>query len=221
MRELDKVIEAGEEVVWEGKPKFAPFLASSFLGTIVVGFIVVFFVLPFTMSLLVGAVAFGGVTGGAAGGAAAGGFALLGFVVVLVACAVMCFLPVIYTALVYKNMYYAITNRRVIIQRGLIGRDFAIVDFDQIHNAEVNVGVFDKMFGGNSGTLMLWAGRTQSAGKRGVVEVPDALQNVMDPYEVFKFFKKIEYDVKTDIEFPNKYRPGVNPGYGTQYQPKK
>jgi membrane protein YdbS with pleckstrin-like domain len=212
MRELDKVIEAGEEVVWEGRPKFAPFLGSSFVGTIVMGFIVVFFVMPFAFSFMVGAFAIGG--------AGAGGFALLGLLLVVLGGIALCLLPVLYTALVYKNMHYAITNRRVIIQRGLIGRDFAIVDFDKIHNAEVNVGVLDKLFGGNSGSIMLWAGRTVS-GKHGVREVPDTLQNILAPYDVFKFFKKVSYDVKTDMEYPNQYRPPENPGYGTKYRPEK
>jgi uncharacterized membrane protein YdbT with pleckstrin-like domain len=61
----------------------------------------------------------------------------------------------IYKFLVYKYTYYAITNKRVIIQKGLIGRDFEIVDFDKITNAEVNVGVLDKLFGGNSGSILI------------------------------------------------------------------
>lgn len=36
----------------------------------------------------------------------------------------------LYKALVYKHTYYAITNKRVLIQTGLIGRDFEMVDFD-------------------------------------------------------------------------------------------
>ena len=123
----------------------------------------------------------------------------------------------IYKALVYKHTYYAVTNKRVIIQKGLIGRDFEIVDFDQITNSEVNVGVLDKLFGGDSGSILISTAGTFTYTRRGPVQKPYTISNINNPYEVFKFFKKVSHAVKTDIQYPNKYRPETNPGYGTKY----
>ncbi|MFC1775034.1 PH domain-containing protein [Nanoarchaeota archaeon] len=61
----------------------------------------------------------------------------------------------IYNIILHRHMHYAITNKRVIIQKGVIGRDFEMVDFDKITNAEVDVGFFDQIFGGNSGTIKI------------------------------------------------------------------
>ena len=105
------------------------------------------------------------------------------------------------------------------IQKGVVGRDFEIVDFDKISNAEVNIGLFDKMFG-NTGSILLTTAGSLTYSRQGPVSRPYILSNVKNPYEVFKFFKKVSYDVKTDIQFPNKYRPNVNPGYKTKYKPK-
>ena len=126
-----------------------------------------------------------------------------------------------YQILVYKHVYYAITNKRVLFQKGLIGRDFEMVDFDQITNAEVNVGLFDKLFGNNSGSILISTAGTFTYGKRGAVSRPYTIRNIENPYEVFKLFKKVSHAVKTDIQYPNKYRPKTNPGYQTGYKPGK
>ncbi len=125
----------------------------------------------------------------------------------------------IYKILVYKRIHYAITNKRVLFQRGLIGRDFDVVDFDQITNAQVNVGILDKLFGNSSGSIMISTAGTFAHTRRGVVSRPYVISHVENPYEVFKFFKKVSHAVKTDIHFPNKYRPKSNPGYESEYNP--
>jgi hypothetical protein len=118
-------------------------------------------------------------------------------------------------------MYYAITDKRVIIQSGLIGRDFEIVDFDQITNAEVNVGIFDKLFSSNSGSILLSSAGTVMQTQNGTMQKPFVISSIPNPYDVFKFFKKVSHDVKTDIQYPNQLRPVNNPGYGTTYRGKE
>lgn len=128
----------------------------------------------------------------------------------------------IYQFLLHKNLYYVITNKRVIIQKGVVGTDFEYIDFDQITNAEVSVGFFDKMFGGDTGSILIFSPSSfETTSKRGIKHKPKVLAHIFNPYEVFKFFKKISYDVKTDIEYPNQLRPNQNPGYQTTYHPDK
>jgi uncharacterized membrane protein YdbT with pleckstrin-like domain len=202
MRELDKVLDKNEKVHWEGKPRFWPFFLGGFVGAI---FGIFFLVI-------------GGVF--VVAGVASGNYWFLLLPHFWIGVAFVFGLP-IYTALVHKHIYYAITNKRVLFQKGLIGRDFEMVDFDQITNAEVNVGVLDKLFGHGSGSILISTAGSLTYSRNGQVQKPYVMSNIDHPYEVFKFFKKVSHAVKTDIQYPNKLRPKTNPGYGTSYNPKK
>ena len=43
------------------------------------------------------------------------------------------------------------------------------------------------------------------------------LYDIEDPYFITQKLQEIVVDIKTDIEFPNEFRPSENPGYGTRY----
>lgn len=200
MKELDKILDQNEKVFWEGRPKFWPFFLSGFGGAI------------FGLFFLVigGIFVFQGIASGNYF------FILLPhfwFGVIIV------FGVPIYKALVYKHTYYAVTNKRVLFQKGLIGRDFEMVDFDQITNADVRVGLLDIIFGGRSGSILISTAGSFTYGRHGRIQKPYTISHISNPYDVFKFFKKVSYAVKTDIQYPNKYRPKTNPGYGTDYDP--
>lgn len=128
----------------------------------------------------------------------------------------------VYEYLAYGRIQYAITNKRALFQRGLIGRDFECIDFDKITNAEVDVAFYDRIFGRNTGSIIITSAGI-SAAKMESRPFTGAYTfcNIPNPYEVFRFFKKVSHDVKTDIKFPNRYRPNENPGYKTDYNPDK
>ena len=46
------------------------------------------------------------------------------------------------------------------------------------------------------------------------------LEDVHHPHEYMNKIQDITRDIKTDIAFPNKYRPEDNPGYHTKYDKK-
>ena len=204
MDELDKILDKNEKVFWEGKPKFWAFLLSSSVPAMIFGLFFMIFLIPFIIIATIK----GGLWGW-------GIFLLPHFWVGII----FIFGIPTYQILVYKHIYYAITNKRVLYQKGLIGRDFVMVDFDQITNAEVNLGLFDKLLGGNTGSILISTAGTFT-GRRGMSR-PYTLRNIENPYDVFKFFKKVSHAVKTDIQFPNLYRPKKNIGYETSYNPKK
>ncbi len=210
MIEFDKVLDGNEKVFWDGKPKFWPFMFGSSILTTIFGLIWVVILIPF---ILISSFSI------AQDGLAGWGFFLL--TPFLVGIVLVFGIPAC-QLLVYKNIHYAITNKRVLLQKGLVGRDFEMVDFDQITNAEVNIGLFDKLIGGSSGSILIsTAGSFTQGSNGGLIQKPYILRNIENPYGVFKFFKKVSHAVKTDIQFPNKYRPTTNPGYNTPYNPKK
>ncbi len=132
---------------------------------------------------------------------------------------------VLYVSLVYKHIWYVTTNKRAIFQRGLIGRDFDFADYDKIESGTVEVGVIDKLFGKDSGSIAVYANRlvavtsTDSHGNAGsgARNVPFVFSYITDPYNTFELFKKISFDVKSDIHYPNVLRPDQNKGYKTKY----
>lgn len=197
MRELDKVLNDNEKILWEGTPRFWPFF---FSGVIFALFGLVFLVVGgFVLGIAI----------------ATHNYFLLLFPHFWIGAAIVFGVPM-YKILVYKKTYYAITDKRVIIQKGVVGRDFDMVDYDQMSNAEVNVGVFDVLFGHGSGSILISTPGTFVQGKYGPVAHPYIVANIPNPYDVFKLFKKTSFNVKTDMDFPNKYRPGDNPGYNTK-----
>ncbi|MBS3080267.1 PH domain-containing protein [Candidatus Pacearchaeota archaeon] len=202
MKEIDKILDSKEKVFWEGRPKFWPFFLSGFAGAL---FGLIFLIVGGIFVIM---------------GILSGNYFFI-FIPHFWIGVVFVFGIPLYKALVYSHTYYAITHKRIILQKGLIGRDFETVDFDQITNAEVNVGVLDKLFGGGSGSILLSTAGTFTYTRRGPIQKPYTISHIANPYEVFKFFKKVSHDVKTDIHFPNKYRPTENPGYRTHYNVKK
>ncbi|MEK6900479.1 MAG: PH domain-containing protein [Nanoarchaeota archaeon] len=170
MKELDKVLDKKEKVLWEGKPKFWPFVISGTLALSLVGLIFLLFGIGGFLEII-----------------ESGNYFYLLLLPQFWIPVIFAFGIPIYTLLAYRNVYYAITNRRVLFQAGVIGRDFQIVDFDNITNAEVSVGIMDKLFGNTSGNIFIYTAS----------EKQYSFLHVQNPYEVFRFFKKVSHEVKT------------------------
>jgi len=199
MREIEKVLDANEQVFWENKPVFWPYFLTGAISEFVPG---MFWI------AIVGALTWLGLSI-----PDRSTLYYLGWSFFLVPFWLVGIWLVaghhIYKILLFSRLHYAVTNKRVIIQKGVIGRDFVYIDFNKITHAEVRVGFWDKVFGGNSGSIIVSATGQYF------------LQNISDPYGVFKFFKKVSFDVKTDIEYPNALRSSENPGYNSRYNPNE
>lgn len=114
---------------------------------------------------------------------------------------------------IYRNTYFTYTDKRVIIKSGFMGVDYKTKDFYNIENVEVNVGPLENVFG--VGTIRIDEGyvRTGKHSRR----VGHRLYGIQKPYEVFKALKQTVTDIKSDINYPNDYRPETNKGYNTRY----
>jgi uncharacterized membrane protein YdbT with pleckstrin-like domain len=172
MREIDKVLERGEEVIWEGVPVKGPFM----LKRLVLGvFFLAFFGL-FLFPMFLPAIP----------------AAIDQSPWFLLCCSIPAFLTLTFVVLLlwwvaisYRNTYYALTNRRLIIQKGVIGRDFSMVEFHRVTHSGVNVGFFDKMIGGSSGSL-----KVHTAGTGGQKGTNLVFENIADPYDLFKLLDR-------------------------------
>ncbi len=195
MQEFEKILNENEEIIWESRPKLLPFLSPSSIRDI--GMLVVaFLVAPLFMML---------------------GLLIFSLFLSLLLSVpdilfISYFVPVlslvVYKILLCRKTKYAITDKRIIVQTGIIGRDFSFIDFDQITNIEVDVNIFDLLFSKSSGTILVFSAGNIKTYRDGSVPEPYKMQHVPDPYLVFKKLKGVSLDVKTDIKYPNLMRKG-------------
>ncbi|MFH1655676.1 MAG: PH domain-containing protein [Candidatus Omnitrophota bacterium] len=200
-QQFQVVKDSDEEFIWIGEPKFLPFLCSG---------------IPFLIiGLIWGAIDYGFIRG--LGSAEKG--PSLWFIVPFFALHLFPFwgsiLNMVRLVLVHKNTFYAITNKRVMMRSGFWGIDFNSIDYDKISDIQVTVNPLENALG--VGTVRFSAGKVGSKGN----PLTDDFIAVENPYEVFKKVKTVSVDVKTDWNYPNKLRPGENPGYRTKYDPGK
>ena len=191
MNELSKILDTNEQVFWEGKPRFWPYFLSGVVPTFIFGLAWTGFLVPF--------------------------FAVN-------------FLPKenLSSSSGFTNTFFFAWNI-FLVPFLLIGLWMLVgvhiykgfIDFDQITNSEVNVGFWDRVLAQNTGSILISSSGTFGSTRQGHIARPYTLSNITDPYEVFKFVKKVSHDVKTDIEYPNAMRPSENPGYQSTYDPNK
>ena len=63
--------------------------------------------------------------------------------IVIMACTLFFIIPLLY-ARSYNNLYYAYTNKRLIVRKGTIGIDYKTLDYKFISSTSVDVGLLDK-----------------------------------------------------------------------------
>lgn len=202
MDELNLVLDKNEKLLWSGKPKFLPYVITRVMILGVVIFMFTFIGVIFILSNT--------------GTNVTNRFdiidpLLLWSTIIAIAGSN------ILVRLWWRVAFYGITDKRVILQSGIFGRDFTFMDFDKIQNTNVNIGLIDKIF--KTGSIFMFTGFS-SGGTRNITYTK-TIANIPNPYDVFKLFNRTEFDVKTDMNYPNKLRPGDNPGYKTEYKPDK
>ena len=89
------------------------------------------------------------------------------------------FTIIVYPILVWRNLFYVLTEKRVIIRKGIIGIDFDILKLELIQQINVNVGIIDRAYG--TGSLIIQAMGVQ----------PLIIENVKNPLMVREKLEKL------------------------------
>ena len=134
MNEIKKVLEPSEKVEWEGKPKAVSYFANQILGLIFFGgfaALIIYLTKDQNPNYLLWI------------------YGTVGLLIIMIVSGI----------LNYRVTHYEITNKRAIIQSGIIGRNFKSNDYDQIKNVSVNVGIIDRIF--NTGTIQIFTGEIE------------------------------------------------------------
>jgi len=135
--DLKAILEKDEKILWIGKPKSAPFILK---GLVVVPIVVLFGVFPL---LIVPREVFTVLP-------------VLFFLVLWELFPVIFILSVtLYPILLLRNILYIVTDRRIIVRKGVIGIDYDILNLELVQQVNIDVGIWDKVYG--TGTLVIQA----------------------------------------------------------------
>lgn len=195
---FENVLDANEKLIWSDEPSFWPFMLQALprLGVSLFG--IVIFGSQFQYSLENFKEYLRGPD-----------YSFLIFITIFVSIG---FLDVLRLLLSYSNTGYALTDKRVLIRGGFWGTDFKSIDHDKITELLVDVNPIENIL--KVGTIKTFTGKTTEKGSRAY----DSIIGIKNPYDIFKQFKTVSLDVKTDINYPNALRPDNNPGYNTVYE---
>ncbi len=194
--EIKDIINKGEQILWQGKPKKNAYILSSIFTMFPIGIIWLLFDGGF-ITIMITTGAFKQMPIGAIIG-------IIAFFAFHLMPVWIWFGHIITASRSYKNLEYAFTNKRIIIKSGIIGIDFKNIYYSEIESVNLKVGLFDKFF--KVGDIYIKSN-----------EQSQVLFDIDDPYFITQKLQEIVIDIKTDIEFPNGLRPEENPGYNTKY----
>lgn len=191
--EIADLLNEGESILWEGKPKKSSFILSSVLRFAIPALIFLCFDVAFLCILL---------------------FVIHGapWFVYLIYGVFMLFhlLPfwiwlssVLSASKRQEKEDYAFTERRILVKKGFIGSTIVSIYYPSITSVNVRVGLVERMC--KVGDIYILAGAQKVV-----------LEDIVDASFIASKLQRIAEDVKADVNYPNALRPKENPGYDTK-----
>lgn len=190
MKKNNTFLDPNEKIIWQGRERFLP----RFLFLILRKLLIAFIILIFTGVFL--AIA-----------SIANNKAMDNFLSLFLFMTFIILIYIIYVIILHHSVNYLITNKRAIGWLGVIKRNFKFIDFDKIQNIEIKISFLDRMIGNNTGSIIIMSASQTLH-----------FHHIANSFEVVKILKNTSYNIKTDISFPNAFRPKDNPGYNTKYK---
>lgn len=119
------------------------------------------------------------------GNAAETVFDVTNFAITLSVGVVVILLYTVYLIFFYRNLYYCVTNERIIIRRGVFGTDYKTLDMQMIGATNVHVSILDKIVRRNTGSIVFGSNSAPLVGQGSVFIFKD----IVDPYNESKEIK--------------------------------
>ena len=101
---------------------------------------------------------------------------------------VMVTIPLLIPLFMHKNRFYAVTNKRLIIQKGFFGIDFAFLPIESVQYVSVSVSPLDRYLKKGTGTISFGAVSTPVTSKSGATFAFGDIGNVYENYKIIKTF---------------------------------
>lgn len=116
--------------------------------------------------------------------------------VVVISILIVCIgISLLFSFLSYKNTYYAYTNKRIIIRKGIFGVDYKSLDMSMIGAVTVNVSLLDKILTKNTGSVA-FGSMASPIGGEGAHMFKFA--HISNPYETYKEIKSVIDEFKNN-----------------------
>ncbi|MBS7617428.1 PH domain-containing protein [Candidatus Bathyarchaeota archaeon] len=90
-----------------------------------------------------------------------------------------------YPILLWRNLYYVLTDRRIIVRKGVIGIDYDILDLEYVQRVDLERGIWDRIYG--TGTIVV-----QAVGVKTI-----EMYSIPDPFKSIDLLKKTVENVKS------------------------
>lgn len=210
---IRQLLDTNEEIIWEGKPDRLTYIIGS-----PVLYIFALFWGAFDFTFIRMIFSSGPFGSGGFGGMGGFGFFMVPFFLLHLMPVWIAIGGPIYRTISWHYVNYMITAKRVYIESGIVGRDVNIIEFTDIREPSVNVGVIERLR--SCGTIQLNPYTESGSNGSRRTAFRATLAHIAQPYETFKLLKQMSLDIKSDIYYPNARRPEENPGYNTTYRPK-
>lgn len=213
-------IDDNEKIVWQGKPNKLMYL---FNGFSILAFIFLAFWAFLVISIGRNFIAFSsesrrlGVDPGSFLPGPFDAFSLIPYIFLVIIVFIFVIYPLKRLVESFKVTYY-VTDLRVYIESGIIGKDIQNIEYKEINKLNVNVDLLGKIL--NRGTISLTPDHSYHSGDNTYTIKGIKLIGVEDPYNLYKLIKKNALDVSSDQQYPNAYRPDKNTGYNTRLDRK-
>ena len=111
---------------------------------------------------------------------------------------IVCMLVVLlFAGIYYKNIYYAYSNKRIIVRSGIFGVDFKSLDMSMIGAVNVYVSLIDKIVRKNTGSISF--GSTASPIAYSQSSAAYKFSHIKMPYENCKEIKSFIDDYKKQV----------------------
>ena len=182
---IRKILDDDEIVLCQLKPNKKRFILLSALSLLLA--LLIFVVLFFVLGL-------GGIIGFIKYTNEAGERELLAPIMFIVfASAPIIFLLVRVFSLfpIYKNTFYIVTNKRIIIRGGFIGVDYKSLALKNIIAVDVRVDFLDKLVNPNSGTIIFGSPANQMSQDKNNKNSAYMFAHIDNPYDEYKEIKSI------------------------------
>ena len=202
--EKESPLVEGESLIWSAKPKKNAFIVNKILAMMPIALIW----LAIDLGIIIGFMSTGDVPNEMA-------FFFIPFFALHLMPVWIWLGNVLTAGKKWKNTKYYVTDKRIIIETGLIGNNYQTIYYKDIRNVTLKVGIIDKLLG--VGDIYFELGSYTNL-RNDSKTMNQALLDVENPQEIYARLQKIVLDIQTDIEYPNALRPDENPGYNTKYK---
>ena len=194
---IDEILDDGEEILWKGKPKKISYILNSCLKFLPIALVWLAFDIGFIvmMTHVMNEIDW---------------WLILIFVIFFMFHLLPVWLWISSIVTSFRRLKieeYAFTNKRIIIKKGLIAADIKSINYESLTSINIRVGLIERIC--KVGDIYI-----VSKNEKFVIE------DIKDLYFIYQRLSKIANDIKSDIIYPNAYRPNENPGFKTSYKNK-